>query len=87
MIFSDTEEVDELIPSLSQKKKVTLILSGVLILDVSGAKELLELCEQLHAHGVFVKIEGESESVGKMLERSGVCAFLAEQTAEEELKA
>ena len=82
MIFSDTEEVDELIPALSKKKKVTLILSGVLILDVSGAKELLELCERLCGHGVEIKIEGESESVKRMLDRSGVTAFLAEHTSD-----
>jgi SulP family sulfate permease len=79
MIFSDTDQIDELIPELSKKKKVTLMLSGVLILDVSGAKELYELCEQLLCNSVEVEIEGESESVHRMLERAGVLKLLKEE--------
>ncbi len=79
MIFSDTEQVDELIPVLAEKKNVTLMLGGVLILDVSGAKELYEMCEQLQARKVNVKIEGEGESVHRMLCRAGVIELLEKQ--------
>ena len=72
MIFSVTEQIGALSEELSGAEEITFDLSGVSLLDVSGAKELYETCEILASRGAAVKIEGQSESVGKMLCRAGI---------------
>ena len=76
MIFANTESIEEMLDTLSQKKNVTFCLDGVSLIDISGAKEFLSLCEQLHDRGVAIKIDGAVDSVSKMLDRSGIASLL-----------
>ncbi len=72
VIFSDTEQLESLKESIKGYKKVTFMLGGTVLLDVSGAKVLHELIANLLEENTEVSIEGANDKVTKMLVRSGI---------------
>ena len=76
VIFSTTNDIEELLPVLRKKESINIDMSGVSVMDISGAKEILELCEDMAAHGVEVSVTQTSPTVETMLCRGGVREFL-----------
>jgi SulP family sulfate permease len=72
VIFSNTQMIADIADELDGKSAVLFSMRGASYMDISGAQAFLELLQGLRKKAVPVYICGVSDSVKRMMERSGI---------------
>lgn len=79
IIFANTQSITDMADQFADKPAVIFAMRGTSHMDISGAQAFLELLQTLRSRETAVCICDTSAAVQKMMERSGIVAYLGEE--------